>query len=280
MTPVTPPIPNPKSLIPVRRLIPNPKSLIPTCVNALLAAVLAPVCAVCNTVLEHPTQGCVCRNCWRSVRPITPPICDTCGDPLARQTQSLILNPESLPHNPQSLCAHCRAGTSAVKRACAVGEYEGTLREIIHALKYSGRHSLARPLAERMRQRGRDMLEEVDGVVPVPLHWRREYQRGFNQAREIARHLGPPVIDALIRRRSTRPQVELASDRRRANVEGAFRLRQRWFGRSRVVHQRMVLVDDVSTTGATLEACARVLKEGGASEVYALTAARVVSRQR
>jgi len=161
-----------------------------------------------------------------------------------------------------------------------VGEYEGTLREIIHALKYSGRHSLARPIAEQMRQRGSELLDEADCVVPVPLHWRREYQRGFNQAREIARHLGLPVVDALVRRRATRAQVELAADRRRANVEGAFGLRRRPFRPSDVTGYRVALVDDVSTTGATLEACARVLKAGGASQVYALTAARVVTRRR
>jgi len=209
-------------------------------------------------------EGCVCQACWRSILPITPPVCDTCGDPVARAGIA---------------CLNCSGGTSAVSRARSVGEYEGALREIIHALKYSGRHSLAKPIAERMRQRGSDLLDEADCVVPVPLHWRREYQRGFNQARVIAQHLGPPVVDALVRRRATRAQVELAADRRRANVDGAFGLRRRPFRTSDVTGYRVALVDDVSTTGATLESCARVLKEGGASQVYALTAARVVTRR-
>ncbi len=196
---------------------------------------------------------------------MTPPVCDRCGDPIARAGTA---------------CLNCSAGTSTVSRARAVGEYEGTLREIIHALKYAGRHSLARPIAELMRQRGSALLEEADCVVPVPLHWRREYQRGFNQARAIARHLGLPVMDALVRRRATRAQVELAADRRRANVEGAFGLRRRRLRSSDVTGYKVALIDDVSTTGATLEACARVLKEGGASEVYALTAARVITRGR
>jgi ComF family protein len=166
-----------------------------------------------------------------------------------------------------------------VTRSRAVGEYEGSLREIIHALKYSRRHSLARPLAERMRTCGGDVLENIDCVVPVPLHWRREYQRGFNQAREIARHLGPPVVDGLVRNRATRPQVELAADVRRANVDGAFAVRRRLLRVPRFDGTRILLVDDVSTTGATLEACARVLKEVGALDVCALTAARVVIRR-
>ena len=264
-------IPNPRSLIPGFGPIPNPKSLIPRAANALMAAALAPACAVCDALLDEPLSGCVCRTCCRSILPITPPICDRCGDPIARQNQSLI-------PTPQSLCSRCHAGASAISRARSVGEYEGTLREIIHALKYSRRHSLARPIAERMRQRGSELLEQADCVVPVPLHWRRRHQRGFNQSQMLARHLGPPVVEALFRRQHTRPQVELAADVRHSNVANAFALR-RWFG-SRVAGRRLVIVDDVSTTGATLEACARVLKEGGASEVYALTAARVVTRLR
>ena len=163
--------------------------------------------------------------------------------------------------------------------ARAVGEYEGTLREIIHALKYAGRLSLAKPLAAQMRVRGNDVLRAVDCVVPVPLHWRREHQRGFNQAREIARHLGPPVVCALVRRRATRPQVELAADRRKANVAGAFAARRAWFRDDRIRGKNVLLIDDVSTTGATLNACARVLQERGASAVYALTAAKVISRR-
>ena len=200
-------------------------------------------------------------DCWAAVRPITPPLCDSCGDPLPR---------------PDARCLGC-SDALVVTRARAIGEYEGTLREIIHALKYSRRYSLARPLAELMRRRGRELLEDIDCVVPVPLHWRREYHRGFNQAREIARHLGPPVMDALVRRRATRAQVELAADRRKTNVAGAFAIR-RWFATSTLQGCRVLLIDDVSTTGATLEACAGVLRESGASVVCALTAARVVTR--
>jgi ComF family protein len=239
-----------------------------------MTALLAPVCAVCGAILDEPLSGCVCQSCWGSIRPITPPLCDRCGDPLAIQHQPPIPNPESPVGGP---CAQCDKTESAVDRARAVGEYEGALREIIHALKYERRRSLARPVAALMRSRGAALLGDTDFIVPVPLHWRREHQRGFNQARELACHLGPPVVNMLARRRRTRPQVELAADRRRANVEGAFRLRRPWCLRSSIEGRRVLLVDDVSTTGATLESCACVLKEGGASEVYALTAARVVT---
>ncbi len=248
-------------------LIPSPKPPIPgCCANALVAVHLAPVCAVCDAILHQPLSGCVCGHCWGSIRPITPPVCDRCGDPLVRHSEPL--------------CEQCCKAQSAVDRARAVGEYDGALREIIHALKYQRRRSLARPLAALMRTRGAAVLEQADCIVPVPLHWRRQYGRGFNQAREIARHLGPPVVDVLVRRRATRAQVELAADRRRANVAGAFGVRRPWFHDRSLRRKTLVLIDDVSTTGATLEACARVLKESGASEVYALTAARVVTVRR
>jgi ComF family protein len=226
-----------------------------------MAALLAPSCAVCGALLDEPLSGCVCGNCWRSVRPITPPICDKCGGPLPR---------------PDARCPNCSDEPSPIVRARAIGEYEGTLREVIHALKYSGRLSLAMPLADQMRHRGRDVIADVDCVVPVPLHWRREYRRGFNQAHEIARYLGPPVVKALRRRRATRAQVELPADRRRANVAGAFAIRKTAFRDPAIRGKTVLLVDDVSTTGATLEACAHVLRERGASAVCALTAARVV----
>jgi ComF family protein len=154
------------------------------------------------------------------------------------------------------------------------------LREIIHSLKYQQRHSLADGLAGLMRRAGQELLNDTDCVVPVPLHPRRERARGFNQARELARRLGPPVIDALVRAKHTVPQVELPAERRQANVRGAFRLRRPMFGgrESRLKGMRVVVVDDVSTTGSTLDACASVLKEAGAAEVYALTAARVPTR--
>ncbi len=175
-------------------------------------------------------------------------------------------------------CHACDHTARSIDRARAIGEYDGVLRELIHALKYDGRRSIGRPLASLMRLRAAELVEGADCVVPVPLHWRREYQRGFNQARELARHLGLPVVDALTRSRYTRAQVELPAELRCANVSDAFVLRMRW-QRSGLRGKTVILVDDVSTTGATLNACAAALKAAGTSALYALTAARVVSRR-
>ena len=160
--------------------------------------------------------------------------------------------------------------------ACAVDRYEGRMKEVIHALKYERRRSIARPLGELMKMTGARILKDADLVVPVPLHPRREYQRGFNQAEDLSLQLGPPVVKLLTRLKNTRSQIELPADERHQNVHDAFGYRPSAIGLPRVV----VLVDDVSTTGATLDACARVLKGAGVKEVRAITAARVVSERR
>jgi ComF family protein len=152
----------------------------------------------------------------------------------------------------------------------AGGRYEGALRDIIHAFKYEGRRSLADPVARVMRDAGREVLEDCDCVVPVPLHPWRRIRRGFNQARDLAERLDRPLVNALWRVRATTSQMTLAADDRQRNVSGAFMLAP-W---SRSVDGRIVvLVDDVRTTGATLNACAQVLSWAGAVEVRALTAA-------
>jgi ComF family protein len=151
------------------------------------------------------------------------------------------------------------------------------MKDIIHALKYERRRSIAPPLGRLMRECGADLLRDADVVVPVPLHRRREYRRGFNQAEDLAAHLGLPVIGMLSRAKYTHSQIDLPKHQRQENVKGAFALVP---GSRLPAPGIAVLVDDVSTTGSTLEACARVLKSAGVKEVRALTAARVVNERR
>lgn len=232
--------------------------------DGALALVLAPLCAACRRPLDHPTAGAVCASCWAAIVPITPPCCRTCGDPLPSwRTLSV----------EESCCARCRRRPPLISLARAIGAYEGPLRGIIQAFKYDGRESIGRALAERMRLCAAAVLDGVDGVVPVPLHRSRERARGFNQARELARHLGVPVLDVLQRTRKTVSQADLPAARRHANVRGAFGCRADVDGRV------LVLVDDVSTTGATLSACAAALLAAGARDVRALTAARAMVRR-
>ena len=210
-------------------------------------------------MLSHPLDGAVCESCWALVR-VAPAL-------------------------------HERfSGDHAVDCAAAIGEYEGSLRDIIHALKYEGRRSIAPPLGALMRSAGADLLHGADVVVPVPLHPRRERSRGFNQADDLARTLGLPVRPLLRRVRYTTSQIKLPKDERHRNVRDAFEycrpaLSERRRGiaaptRVEGCPSLVVLIDDVSTTGATLDACASVLKAAGAKEVRALTAARVVTGRR
>jgi ComF family protein len=178
---------------------------------------------------------------------------------------------------PLARCARCRRTARGVARTRAIGPYDGALRAIIHALKYEGRRSLARPLGELMRHRGADVLDGAACVVPVPLHSSRRRERGFNQATDLARQLGLPVLGALARTRATSAQTGLPAAQRHRNVRDAFAVTG---AGAALVGATVVLVDDVSTTGATLEACARALKRTGVGEVRALTAARVVSPRR
>jgi ComF family protein len=199
---------------------------------------------------------------------MTSPVCDGCGDPLPTwRIISLSL----------ARCPRCRRAAAAVDRGRAVGIHDGALRAILHALKYDGRRSLARPLARLLADAGADLLAGADLIVPVPLHPRRERARGFNQARDLAAGLGGPVVDALARIRATVSQTDLPAGRRHGNVRGAFVVRTP--AAARVSGGIVVLVDDVSTTGATLDACARALKRAGAREVRALTVARVATRR-
>ena len=237
-------------------------------VDALLSVLLAPSCAACLQSLNHPMDGSVCAACWASILPLTPPLCDTCGDALATWRTETV---------PPGRCVRCRRLRRPIAKARAVGAYEGALRAIVHAWKYDGRRSLAKPMAALLRVRGSEVLDGADCVVPVPLHHSRRRQRGFNQAHDLARHIGVPVVSALKRVRATSVQADLPAARRHGNVRGAFAPRR---SARRLRDRVVVLIDDVSTTGATLDACGDVLLRSGAREVRALTAARVLTPPR
>jgi ComF family protein len=240
--------------------------IVRTLADAAFAVLIGPTCAVCDTALDSTLNGPVCGLCWASVRALTEPLCAICGD--ARSWRSL--------DGSADRCARCRSRPRLISAGRAIGAYEGTLREIVHALKYANRRSLARHLARRMVRAGGGVLEGADLAVPVPLHFLRHYHRGFNQAAELSIHLGIRSVDALRRRRPTTTQTDLPETQRHANVRGAFLVRRS--ARTSVRGAVVVLVDDVSTTGATIDACAAVLMEAGAKDVRALTAARAVSR--
>ena len=175
------------------------------------------------------------------------------------------------------MCAACARETRSWDRARAVLRYDKNSRRLVLALKHGDRTHLAAAFGRWMHRAGGEVLSGADLLIPVPLHWTRLFQRRYNQAALLAQAIasagGPPVaVDWLVRRRRTPPQGRLGPAARSRNLRAAFAMRP---GRS-VAGKRVVIVDDVMTTGATLEECARVLRRAGAKSIGALTLARAL----
>jgi len=231
--------------------------------DPLLAALFPSCCAACGVSLSRPTRGPLCDACWGALPRHRGPLCG-CGFPL--------------PPGLAGPCGRCRRALSPLARGYSLGPYQGSLRLLLHELKYRGRRRIADRLAELIcaDPAARPFLDARAVLVPVPLHPRRLAERGFNQsellAAAIARRAGFSVhARALVRRKDTAPQTGLSAAERRRNVAGAFAVRER----PRVHESTVVLVDDVLTTGATARACADALRAAGAATVELVTVARV-----
>ena len=231
-----------------------------------LDLLLPPRCLKCGAAVTS-ADG-LCAACWRGITFLGAPCCACCGLPFAYDLGA------------DALCPSCMKERPGFDRARAALRYDDESRRLVLAFKHGDRLHLAPALGRWMRRAGAELLAETDIVVPVPLHWTRLFARRYNQAAVLAHALaaagGPPVgADWLVRRRRTPSQGKRNALARRRNVAGAFALRR---GRS-VRGQRVLLVDDVFTTGATLGECARVLRRAGAVRVDALTLARTVREE-
>jgi len=222
--------------------------------SAALDLIFPPRCALCGA-----GGSFLCAGCAGNLNAASPPRCDRCWRPGTYQ----------------DVCPHCQAEPPAFDRLCAAFVYDGNARGVVHALKYRGLTALAEPMASLMLAASGDALEAVDLIVPVPLAGLRRRTRGYNQAESLARALGdelglPVVPRALARKRHAPPQARSAdAETRRRNVAGAFTARPEL-----VAGARILLVDDVTTTGATLASCAAALNEAAATSVGCLTFAR------
>ena len=211
--------------------------------------------------------GQLCGDCWAKVDFIVPPLCAACGLPFGFDLGA------------DALCGTCAAMSPPFRDARAVMRYGPVARRLVVGLKHADRTHLAPPLGAWMARAGKEACAAADALVPVPLHRRRLLSRRFNQSVLLALALGretglPVLVDALSRRRATPPQAGLSRYQRRRNVAAAFAVRPR--RAAAVAGRRLVLVDDVLTTGATAAACARTLRHAGADHVAVLTLARVV----
>lgn len=226
-----------------------------------LAGVLFPTsCVSCGGLIEAHDPP-LCPNCWSLVPQVEVARCD-CGTPL--------------PGAAGEACGRCRRGRSVIARGASLGSYSGTLRDCIQAFKYQGRHKTARSLGSRLLRNRRclDVLDGADVLLGVPLHPDRLRERGFNQSDLLVEALARECLSRtsrdLVRIRRTRSQTDLSARERRLNVRKAFAVRSGSSLRGATV----VLVDDVTTTGATIRECALALLDHGAREVRAITVAR------
>jgi len=223
-----------------------------------------PLCAACRTPVTDPHS--LCAGCWRALSFLDGPCCSRCGYPF------------DFDPGGEALCGACLAKPPSYDRARAVLRYDDKSRDLILALKRADRLDLVPAFAKWLARAGREMLVEADVIVPVPLHPMRLWSRRFNQsgvlAHELARLSGrrsDPFALARVRQTPSQGQMPSAKARRR-NVHGAFRI-----GRPEaVLGKKVLLIDDVFTTGATIEACAKALKRAKADTIFVLTLARVV----
>jgi len=226
--------------------------------EALALTFLPATCAICRAALPWGgSRAGICAGCWETLPLHRGPHCPVCGDP------------EAATGGP---CLACRTDPPPWRAAATLGPYEGTLRDLVLLFKNRGRDELAAPLARLLARTARDAgWESPAAVVPVPMTWLRRIRRGYDQAgllgRRVARELGVPFSHALRRRAGGAPQVGRSRSERLRLTASAFAAR-------RPVAGRVVLVDDVITTGATAAGCARALARAGADEIYVLAIAR------
>ena len=231
----------------------------------LLDTLYPPVCLSCDAPVA--TADALCTACFMKLRAISAPMCPVLGLPF------------EVSLGPGALSAEAIADPPPFDRARAAVIYNDVARTIVSRLKYGDRPELARFCARLMTQAGRELWTAEPVLVPVPLHRFRLMRRLYNQSALLARALGrrankPCALDALVRRRATPTQAEKGFRERHRNVRGAFAVSPRW--QAEIAGRRVVLVDDVYTSGATIKECARALRAAGAAKVHVLTLARVV----
>jgi ComF family protein len=234
-----------------------------------LDVALPPLCPSCREPLGDGVG--LCSGCWSKVSFIEPPYCARLGIPFTYDPGPGLLSMEAIADPP------------AYDRARAALRYDDVARALVLTFKYGDRLDLAPMMGRWMARAGRELLADADALIPVPLHWRRLWARRFNQSAALARAVsalsGVPVDDGALKRvRATPQQVGLSKSERAGNVQGAFRVPAEQ--KPQVAGRRVVLIDDVLTSGATVDTCARALLRAGAAHVDVLVFARVVATLR
>jgi ComF family protein len=232
----------------------------------VLDLLLPPLCLVCDEPVGDAAT--LCPECWKQIQFIAPPFCACCGAPF------------DFPVSEGTLCGACLTEAPHFKAARAAMLYDDNSRKLVLGFKHGDRTHAAKALAAWMHRAGGEFLEAADALVPVPLHRWRLFHRRYNQSALLAQKIGvlagkPVLPDVLLRIRATPVQGHLKRKERQENVKGAFAVDARQ--KSGVEGKTLVLIDDVMTTGATVNECSRVLLAAGAKQVNVLTLSRVKS---
>ncbi len=234
--------------------------------SKIIDLILPPVCFLCRDVVFK--ENSVCEKCWPQISFITVPFCEGCSYPFSFGEQGDHLK-----------CGSCLESPMTFTRTRAVFKYDHFSKNLILPFKHNKAIHFAPLLAQWMERAGKDILQDADLLVPVPLHWSRLLKRGFNQAVVLSRHLTkvshiPTNVHVLKRMKRTASQGHLTVAEREENVRNSFQVKAD--GKRVIQGKTVILIDDVLTTGATVNACAKSLLKNGAKEVRVLVAARVL----
>lgn len=233
-----------------------------------LHVIFPSACVSCDRPLWDDPVPFVCQTCWARLVPLPEPFCPHCGGPYA--------SPVALQHSPSHECGTCRAKPPAFTQTWSLFPYQSPLREAIILFKYRGKRSLSKSFLQVMIP-ALPALPTIDVLIPIPLHPQRLREREYNQslllAHGLSQHLQIPLLlSCLLRVKQTVPQTSLSKKERLTNLHRAFAVENV----SRIKGQRILLIDDVFTTGTTLHECAKVLRKSGSGPVYGLTLARMI----
>jgi ComF family protein len=222
-------------------------------------------CIICGKYLPADDKRRICDSCWSEVKFIDLR-CQKCGKPL----------PYGGAHCYRCLKSNLKYSFEFIRSVCL---YKGVIKESIHLFKYSGKEYLGNLFSDLLTKHIRSQpdfpIRQIDKIIPVPLHWRRKFQRGYNQAEILARRLAGVfnkelVLNVVYRKKSTKPQFNLSKEKRFENIRGAFKIKESTLIRNKTI----LIIDDVCTTGSTLEECSNILKKAGAAKIFGLTVAR------
>ncbi len=215
-----------------------------------------PRCTFCQNIVPLSVEDLICYHCQEAYPLIQDPVCQKCGKQLAHD---------------DSLCLDCKTSSHEYTQGIALYPYEGTIQETLYRFKYGGRRKYAKFFAKMMyhQLKHTSFFHTIHCIIPVPVSKERLKQRGYNQAEEIAKHLSniskiPYNRDILIRTKHTKPQSGFSPAQRLSNIQGAFQVTRPLPAQD----QNILIIDDIYTTGSTINECARVLKEAGAHYIY------------